>query len=325
MKPIPLPIDPAYAVLLGQAVHVFACYEWTVIRVIGQYRSGFVARHSRGKPMPSAAVLQALRGVAADPNTPADQRDFLHACCATFDEMMDLRHALVHAHPSAHAGAALTFQDRAAQESAGSSLQWEPQRVTAVIARFDQEAVELNDFLATLMEAGTGERPRSELIASSSIPAAAQRNLRRRRSLTDVSAPEFELAGLTDITRLKRFLLTHGSLPRIRVATEMFPPAAASEAQARITHLHEADNSLTGALLAAALTLQAGLALMLMYLSRSWQDLATVALATLAAGLLGKCFTILCARVRLLRLLSKLRKHLLLAGRTPVASEVAAP
>ena len=58
-----VPVDDAYATLIGKAVYIFAYYEWNIVWIIELIQNGFVRSYSRGNPMTSGAVKQKLRSV----------------------------------------------------------------------------------------------------------------------------------------------------------------------------------------------------------------------------------------------------------------------
>ena len=62
-----VPIDDAYAALVGKAVYVFAYYEWTIIYAIEYLQRGFVSKYSRGGSMTSGNVRQELQKTINNP------------------------------------------------------------------------------------------------------------------------------------------------------------------------------------------------------------------------------------------------------------------
>lgn len=316
MKQASPPIHAGYEAALGAAVHQFAAYEWSVIQLIAQFRRGFLAKYSRGMALPSGAVLQGLRGIASDPATPLEQRTSLQRCCATYAGLIDLRDALLHPHLPAAAEREVSGDRDVASSPLATEVSWPREVVDTALARFNQATQDANDLLIAVRQSRTAAAARSTGLAGDHSPPTVQeaptgkRRRTRRLALAGHEPVVFELRAPSDIRRLTRFLLTHWPLPRIKVSTDVFHPPLGSQAQARFNHLQEANDSLTGALIASALTLQAALVLMLMYVSRSWLDLTMASAATLAAALIGKGFTVLVARFRILLLLSTLKRSL---------------
>ena len=95
-----VPFDPEYVILLGKAVYLFAYYEWIVIYIIEVLAPGFVATYSRGKPLPSGTVGKKFRrAIVNSRGLPPDDLKALDACATEFENLVDRRNALVHAHP----------------------------------------------------------------------------------------------------------------------------------------------------------------------------------------------------------------------------------
>ena len=95
-----VPFEESYVCLLGQAVYLFAYYEWQIIYIINCLSRGFVREYSRGKPLTSGDVLKRFAAELAKGNAPSDPSlASLEACRDTFDNLIPRRNALVHAHP----------------------------------------------------------------------------------------------------------------------------------------------------------------------------------------------------------------------------------
>jgi hypothetical protein len=148
-----VPYDPTYTAKVGAAIYVFAYYEWAVIYLIEQYQPGFVARYSRGKPMTSGQVLGALREVLEDAATPYDKvsREQLEGCCKTFSALIDLRNALIHAHPITAPDGSQILNYQSAPSRPFPDVQWPIGDVEAALLKFDQAAVDANALLHVLL------------------------------------------------------------------------------------------------------------------------------------------------------------------------------
>ena len=137
-----VPVDDAYATLIGKTVYVFAYYEWTIIWIIERLCPGFVRQYSRGNPMSSGCVLERLRRAKDSPATSfgGATRQELEECVARFEALVTKRNALIHAHPATDVDGAqvLVYQSKATRPL--PDMKWSHKDVVAVLAEFDQAA-----------------------------------------------------------------------------------------------------------------------------------------------------------------------------------------
>ena len=137
-----VPVDDSYAALVGKAVYVFAYYEWTIVYIIDYLRSGFVSGYSRGNPMTSGAVRQALQDTINNPQVSFAKvsRLELQACCDVFEKLSVKRNALIHAHPviDSDGSQILAYQTKPSKPL--PDMTWPKPEVESAIREFDAEA-----------------------------------------------------------------------------------------------------------------------------------------------------------------------------------------
>jgi hypothetical protein len=137
-----IPVDDAYAALLGKAVYVFAYYEWTIIYIIECLENGFVARYSRGKSMVSGNVRcefqKIIRRLPVSFNT--DFAAELQTLCDRFEELIIKRNALIHAHPTSDENGTqiLIYQTNIAKPL--PDMTWRKLDLEQITAEFDLAA-----------------------------------------------------------------------------------------------------------------------------------------------------------------------------------------
>ena len=139
-----VPFEKSYVCLVGQAVYLFAYYEWQVIYIINCLSQGFVRDYSRGKkPLPSGAVCERFTDELAKGNASRGASlASLEACRDTFCDLIPRRNALVHAHPITDRveGQIVAFQ--AAPSKPIHDLKWERAHLREFIQDVDQAACE---------------------------------------------------------------------------------------------------------------------------------------------------------------------------------------
>jgi hypothetical protein len=148
-----VPFDPDYTALVGRAVYVFAYYEWSVIYLIEQFKSGFVARYCRGAPMTSGQVrkeLEAITGDAAIVYTKVSKAD-LQAACSRFADLIEKRNALIHAHPITDSDGSQILNYQARADRPLPDMKWPVASVHDVLEKFDAAACDTNDLLHRLL------------------------------------------------------------------------------------------------------------------------------------------------------------------------------
>ena len=137
-----VPVDDSYAALVGKAVYVFAYYEWAIIWIIEFLQPGFVGRYSRGNPMTSGQVRDALQGVINDPATSFAKvtKQELESCCTEFERLIVKRNALIHAHPCTDTDGSqiLAYQTKTTKPL--PDMKWPKPEVEAIVAEFDKAA-----------------------------------------------------------------------------------------------------------------------------------------------------------------------------------------
>lgn len=147
------PYDPQYTALVGTAVYIFACYEWSIIYLIDQFKPGFVGRYSRGKPMTSGAVKKELQSIIKDPNTSYSDvpKAEIAACYDEFDKLVDLRNALIHAHPVTDYAGSQMLNYQTSVDRNIPDMKWSESRIRSAIQEFDEAAHSANKLLHRLL------------------------------------------------------------------------------------------------------------------------------------------------------------------------------
>ena len=138
-----VPFEESYVCLLGQAVYLFAYYEWQIVHIINCLSQGFVREYSRGKPLTSRGVHKRFAAKLEKGNAPSGALFVsLEACRDTFDNLIPRRNALVHAHPITDQveGQILAFQAGPSQPI--PDLKWERVHLQAFIRDVDKAACE---------------------------------------------------------------------------------------------------------------------------------------------------------------------------------------
>ncbi len=137
-----VPVDDSYAALVGKAVYVFACYEWTIIYAIEYLQSGFVHKYSRGGSMTSGNVRQELQNTISSPlvSFAKVSQAELQACCDEFEKLIVKRNALIHAHPITDSDGSqiLAYQTKITKPL--PDMKWPRPEVEALIQEFDAAA-----------------------------------------------------------------------------------------------------------------------------------------------------------------------------------------
>lgn len=149
-----VPYDASYTALVGTAVYVFAYYEWAIIYLIQQYKSGFVGKYCRSSPMTSGVVRRELGAVLADQQTQyvVVLKAELQACHDEFARLVEKRNALIHAHPIIdHDGSQiLNYQARVNRPL--PDMKWPVAEVEAAIHEFDAAACNANALFNRLLK-----------------------------------------------------------------------------------------------------------------------------------------------------------------------------
>ena len=138
-----VPFEESYVCLLGQAVYLFAYYEWLIVYIINCLSQGFVREYSRGKPLTSGGVHKRFAAELAKGNAPSGvSLASLKACLDTFHNLIQRRNALVHAHPITDKveGQIVAFQ--AGPSRPIRDLKWERAHLRTFIQDIDKAACE---------------------------------------------------------------------------------------------------------------------------------------------------------------------------------------
>ena len=138
-----VPFEESYVCLLGQAIYLFAYYEWQIVYIINCLSQGFVGEYSRGSPLTSGDVHKRFAAELAKGNAPSGvSLASLEACRDTLDSLIPRRNALVHAHPITDKveGQIVAFQ--AGPSRPIRDLKWERAHLRTFIQDVDKAACE---------------------------------------------------------------------------------------------------------------------------------------------------------------------------------------
>lgn len=149
-----IPVNDEYASLLGKAVYVFAYYEWIIIYIIDNLRSGFVAKYSRPKksPMTSGAVKKSLLKIINQTTFPIsfvtkiEMDNFYNQ----FNNLIEKRNALIHAHPITETNGSQILAYQTKPSKTISDMIWSKQKIEELIQEIDKSAVEAGIILDKL-------------------------------------------------------------------------------------------------------------------------------------------------------------------------------
>ena len=137
-----IPVDDRYVALVGKAVYLFAYYEWTIIWIIESLDTGFINTYSRGKPMTSGAVKKKFKEVINNPLTNfliISQQD-LQVCCDIFNNFIDKRNALIHAHPCTDTDGMQILAYQTQPLKLLPDMKWSIEEVEQIISEIDVAA-----------------------------------------------------------------------------------------------------------------------------------------------------------------------------------------
>ena len=146
-----VPFEESYVCLLGQAVYLFAYYEWQIVYIVDCLAQGFVREYSRGRPLTSGNVHKRFGAELEKGNAPSGASlASLEACRNTFDNLIPRRNALVHAHPITDKveGQIVAFQAGPSQPI--RDLRWERAHLRTFIQDVDKAACEAGTLFAQL-------------------------------------------------------------------------------------------------------------------------------------------------------------------------------
>jgi hypothetical protein len=133
--------DPEYLHAIGQAVYSFSCLEWGVIWAAEQIAPGFI--HTDHHTMTAGKISSEFKGILkrARAEMPDEAWLALKSVSDRLWDAIDLRKALLHAHPFTAEGGEQMLGRRT---EAGASLDWRIEKVDAATKYFDELGVELN-------------------------------------------------------------------------------------------------------------------------------------------------------------------------------------
>jgi len=137
-----VPVDDAYAALVGKAVYVFAYYEWIIIYIIEQFQRDFVREYCRVEVMMSGKVRTEFQRVIDDPMTDFSKisKHELQASCDEFKRLIVRRNALIHAHPCTDKDGSQILNYQTIPTRGIPDMKWSKGEVETIIGEFDRAA-----------------------------------------------------------------------------------------------------------------------------------------------------------------------------------------
>lgn len=141
-----IPVNDNYAALVGKAVYVFAYYEWTIIYIIEKLEVGFASEYSRPKKgvYTSGIVKKKLEDTIKSTMLPIKgvDKQMLDKCLSTFNDLIEKRNALIHAHPITAKDGSQILSYQAKSSKPISDKIWPINEVEKLIVDIDNAAVE---------------------------------------------------------------------------------------------------------------------------------------------------------------------------------------
>ena len=136
-------VEEAYVAELGRAVFVFAVLEWNAVYCCDRLKPGYVTTVERKKKTAGGIagdLLRFLRGLPGE-----DSRRECWEAAARFEELVDVRNALLHGKPgTANGGTQMLFHE---------GDEWTTEEIEAATDRFAACSIELNRLLHGVLKA----------------------------------------------------------------------------------------------------------------------------------------------------------------------------
>lgn len=153
MKNFRVPIDASYVASVGQAVYLFAYYEWAIIWLIDFFEPGFVHEYSRGRrPLTSRRVEERLGKCLSKwkDSYPDNVQKKLAHCQQMFSGHIVERNALIHAHPITDSDNAQILAYQTDPSKPLPDMKWPSSEVVRFVASLDEAASTAVDLLYEL-------------------------------------------------------------------------------------------------------------------------------------------------------------------------------
>jgi hypothetical protein len=152
-----IPVNDDYAAILGKAVYLFAYYEWIIIYIIEYLDKGFVSEYSRPtkRPLTSGSVNVKLKETIAkvDFSTLTVDNADLEQCQQEFENLIDKRNALIHAHPITDKDGSQILAYQARPSKAISDMTWKLSEIESLIKEIDATGVKAGKILDEIRKA----------------------------------------------------------------------------------------------------------------------------------------------------------------------------
>lgn len=145
-----IPVDDPYVALVGKAVYMFAYYEWTIIWIIECFERGFVDTYSRGKkPLTSGLVKNKFQKIIniLPTEIPEILQQDLQDCCDTFDQLINKRNTLIHAHPCTDINGSQILSYQGNLSKPLPDMKWPREEVEKIICEIDVAACDVGVIL----------------------------------------------------------------------------------------------------------------------------------------------------------------------------------
>jgi hypothetical protein len=150
-----IPFNEKYVLELGKAVYAFAYYEWNIIYIIDSLRDGgFVKEYSRPKKgfYTSGGVQEKLKDLVEKTKSNIEINNSLNLIHSRFVELINLRNALIHGHPSTSFGGeqVLIYQANPKEEKNIRDKIWKFSEIEKFTLDLNKEILRTNKLMKVL-------------------------------------------------------------------------------------------------------------------------------------------------------------------------------
>ena len=140
-----IPVEARYVQSLGQAVYNFAYLEWGVIWSLEKLVPGYIRRSEK---QTAGAMASEFVDAARKANLPEGVQAALIAVAGTFQDAVETRNHLLHAHPyTAERG-----EQRLARTKKATRVDWTIEDIDKAALTFEECAIAVNDLLHRHLE-----------------------------------------------------------------------------------------------------------------------------------------------------------------------------
>jgi hypothetical protein len=143
-----IPADPTYLAALGRAHYNFVYLEWIVVSTIVRLRDGDWSEVPQRRPAGHILIALCRSIEQATPPLPNGLRARLRSFSKAFDDCIDVRNKLLHAHPFT--------ADGGAQQVGSPGREWSLDRIHDAAKQFEDAAITGNDIYHGELAAAKG-------------------------------------------------------------------------------------------------------------------------------------------------------------------------